>query len=293
MPLAYTDMLQVRNKIAVYWFRPEYDNKYGRSKNMFQIRNFNNSKTYTGMITASTAKRIRRTVDLLLQIAKPYKTINPFTKATITHRLSFITLTISDNKTMYTPREGHKLLLKPFLRILREKDLMNTYIWKAEFQERGQLHYHITTPSVIDLRLIRKYWNGLQQKNNMLNEYYNEHYHYDPNSTDIHQVHQIKDIQAYLVKYLSKNTQNQTPTTGKIWDCSENLKGKKFLSFEIDNANRRKILRMADDNKISIKQLEQCAIIEGINFNPTSLLSKTQTDQYNLFLQTFTNNTKG
>lgn len=284
MPLFYTDMIQVRNKCIVHWFQPEYDGSKARFKRTYLHKNFKESKTYTGMITSGTVKRIRTAVDLLLQISKARKVTNPYNKKVITHRLSFITLTIPDTNTNYTPSQGHKKLLKPFLRYMREKELMNTYVWKAEFQERGQLHYHITTPSVIDLRLIRKYWNGLLIKNNMLNEFYEKYNHYDPNSTDIHQVHKLQDIQSYLIKYLTKGTQNQTVTTGKIWDCSENLKGKKHISFEMNKHNMIQVLKHADTGKLQVKELEHCAIFESKTIKPIELLDKDQRAKYNDYL---------
>lgn len=278
-------MLQIRNKIAVIWKQNEYERSNFLYKRSHLIRNFNNKKTYTGMITASTAKRIRQAVDMLLQVSPSKKITNPYTKAVITHRLTFITLTISDNIRMYTPQEGYNKLLKPFLRILREKQLINTYIWKAEFQERGQLHYHITTNSVIDLRLIRKYWNALQMKNKMLNEYYLIHNHYDPNSTDIHTVYKLRDIQAYLVKYLSKNTQNQTETQGKIWDASDNLKGKKNMSFKLNQHNIRKIVEETDKGNLQLIELSQCAIIKSKTLHPSILLDVKQRQDYYSYLQ--------
>lgn len=290
MPLFYTEMLQVRNKIMVHWMRPEYDNAYSPGKFKQLRHNFKNAKTYTGMITECTAKRIRLAVDLLLQISPSRKVTNPYNQKVITHRLSFITLTIAHTKRNLTPKEGNAQLLKPFLRYMRDKDLMTTYIWKAEFQERGQLHYHITTPSVIDLRLIRKYWNGILTKNKLLEDYYNEHGHYDPNSTDIHQVHKLHDIQAYLVKYLSKSSQNQTATTGKIWDCSDNLKGKKHMSFEMNKHNMIAILKSCDSNKTIIKEAEHCSIIKGNNFKPSSLLDTSQRQQYNEYLLSIRDN---
>ena len=281
MPLFYTGMLQVRNKCCVYWFRPEYDLQFSFTKRTYLISNFKEKKTYSGMITASTAKRIRLAVDLLLQISPSKKVTNPFTKALIQHRLSFITLTIPETSKNYTPKYAHGKILKPFLRYMREKESMNTYIWKAEFQERGQLHYHITTNSVIDLRIIRKYWNGLLIKNKMLESFYEKFGHYDPNSTDIHSVRKLHDIQGYLTKYLIKTEQNQTPTSGKIWDCSANLKGKKHMSFVSEKVNDLKILKASDCEKIKIKDLEHCGIIDCIKIKPTELLSSEQIKKYN------------
>jgi hypothetical protein len=153
---------------------------------------------------------------------------------------------------------------------------MNTYIWKAEFQERGQLHYHITTNAVIDFRLIRKYWNGLQIKNRMLENYFNTYNHYDPNSIDIHQVHKLQNIQAYLIKYLTKTSQNQQETKGKIWGCSDNLQGVSLYSTELNKTNAHKIQSAYKAQTITIKDLEMCSIISCENISPKQLLDTTQ-----------------
>lgn len=292
MPDFHTQMLQVRGNCLVQWYRPEYDWNSKFNRNRIMLQNFKGTKTYSGMITKTSAKRIRTAVELLLQVSPARTVTNPYTKNVITHRLSFITLTIPATKHNYTPNEGYRLLLKQFLRYFRENGIMTTYIWKAEFQQRGQLHYHITTNATIDFRIIRKYWNGLMIKNKMLEEYYNEHLHYDPNSIDIHQVHQLKDIQSYLIKYLSKDDQNQTETKGKIWGCSDNIKGKNLYSVELNKANAHKIMKAYNNNTITIKDLEMCSIISCETINPKTLLNKQQLEDLNNYLVNIRDNIK-
>lgn len=285
MPDFYTAMLQVRGNSLIAWQRAEYDYRFNSSHKSKVVQNFKGSKTYTGMMTDSTAKRIRKAVELLMQVSPARTVTNPFTKHVITHRLSFITLTIPDISKNYTPQEGYNKLLKPWLRYFKENNTIQTYIWKAELQERKQLHYHITTNSLIDWRIIRKHWNGLMTKNKMLEEYYSRFQHYDPNSTDIHQVHKLTDIQSYLVKYLSKGTQNQEATKGKIWGCSENLRGKSLYSTEMNNINERKILSAYNQKKISLIELENCTVIRCNSIKPESLLDKTQSTKWKDYLQ--------
>jgi hypothetical protein len=284
MPDFHTQMLQVRNNALIVWYRPEYDWNSKFKHGQFLIDNFKNKKTYSGMITDSTKKRMTKAIELLLQTSPNKKVENPFTKHVINHRLSFITLTIADTKKNYTPNEGYRLLLKPFLRYFRESNLMKTYIWKAEFQERGQLHYHITTNAVIDFRIIRKHWNALQIKNSMLDDYFIQHQHYDPNSIDIHQVHKLHNIQAYLIKYLTKTTQNQQETKGKIWGCSDNLQGKSLYSVELNNTNAHKIQSAYKAQTISIKDLEMCSIINCETISPKQLLDNSQKADLTNFL---------
>lgn len=277
----HTQMLQVRNNSVIIWYRPEYDWNTKFAHRQFLINNFKGKKTYSGMITPNTRKRITKAIELLLQISPNKKVENPYTKHIINHRLSFITLTIPDTSKNYTPNEGYNKLLKPFLRYFKEKKLMETYIWKAEFQDRGQLHYHITTNAVIDFRIIRKYWNALMIKTGMLETYFSTYDHYDPNSIDIHQVHKLQNIQAYLIKYLTKTTQNQAETKGKIWGCSDNLKGVSLYSTELNKTNAHKIQSAYKAQSISIKDLDMCSIITCETISPKHLLDNTQKAELN------------
>jgi hypothetical protein len=163
---------------------------------------------------------------------------------------------------------------------------MKSYIWKAELQQNGQIHYHITTNIFIRFDLIRKRWNYLQQKAGLLDSYYEKHGHYNPNSTDVHKVYNDDNIEAYLEKYISKQ-QEVNPTlkanllnnnsitneqcignmlscssvnctddlsiNGKIWDCSQDLKSTKLFTVEMLPANESNIIQI--DRSSTIKEV--------------------------------------
>ncbi len=185
--------------------------------------------TYSGVTTSGAKKRIRKAVDLLLQFSPTRRAKNPVTGKYFKHRLSFITLTISSKEKLIKASFGNKNLIAPFIRTMRRKHNMVTYIWKVEFQKNGQIHYHITTPSVIHYQYIKDTWNNLLSKHQLLKNYMKEHPGQFPNSTDIHSVYSKKDMQWYLSKEISKSVQDMS-AEGKVWDCSLNLKSTKFFS---------------------------------------------------------------
>lgn len=219
---SYEPFIQIRFNSLIFYSLPLNASKYKRHEL--------NYKTYSGKVTSGTQKRIRKAVDMLLQLSPPRLIQNEVTERFEMHTLSFITLTIPGNERHIEAREGNSNLLAPWLLRMKRKANLKTYIWKAEFQKNGQLHYHITTPSWIHYQLIKDEWNALLSKNKLLENWQTEHPGNFPNSTDVHKVYKIKNIAAYLQKYLSKNEQDKE-THGKIWDCSMNIKKAKNLSF--------------------------------------------------------------
>lgn len=74
---------------------------------------------------------------------------------------SFITLTYG----MHYPSDHlSKKHLDNFVKRIKRKYPHFQYVWVAEKQKRGAIHYHILTPHYIDKEVINKAWNGIVQK---------------------------------------------------------------------------------------------------------------------------------
>jgi hypothetical protein len=128
-------------------------------------------------------------------------------------------------------------------------------------QQRGQIHYHIVIPKMIDYRILRDKWNDLQRDAGYLRDYTTATKKMNPNSTDVKAIGNEKQVAKYLIKYLGKGadtaalinkkmaenefkagriTEDQYKTRvkdledsaasidGKVWDCSESLNAKYF-----------------------------------------------------------------
>lgn len=285
MAIHTTTKLQIRHGIVIVYNETDYTHFRTSQQNLLLKQNFKNMKTYSGTMTEGTKKRIRKTIDLLMQLSPEKKKYNPVTGRVIKHQLSFITLTVSNDEKMLSAKDGYNLLLAPFIRYMRDKKELKTYIWKAELQKRGQIHYHITTPEIIDYKTIKEYWNHLQDKAGLLEKFKAKYKHNQPNSTDIHQVRKINNIQAYLSKEFCKTVQNETPTTGKLWDCSMNLKGAKFFSVEMKSQHEKNIWNAYRFNHLEELKLEQCSVLKMKKMKSYSLLTPVEKKVYKEFIQ--------
>jgi len=195
--------MQLRQRSIVVYSEKIYTPKR-KDEMRFKFDNFKSVKSYSGQVTTHSQRRIRKAVQILVQKSNWQQVYNPITMSEFRFKLNFITLTIPDLCSDLTAKESYRLLLKPFLQTMQRVHGMRDYIWKAELQKRGTIHYHITTNTFINFMHIKKRWNKLLEKNGLMSEYIAKHNHSNPNSTDVHKVYNDENIEAYLEKYISK-----------------------------------------------------------------------------------------
>jgi hypothetical protein len=152
------------------------------------------------------------------------------------------------------------------------------YIWKAETQDNGNIHFHITGNHYIFWRSIRNKWNSLQSRYGYLKKYFTEHDTMDANSTDVHAVKNTKSIIAYMTKYLIKSDKfkknqskiykapshyyhdklNERDPQGRLikrfiecalWSCSQELSKKKLNISEVDDGFNGVIKYISENSK--------------------------------------------
>lgn len=225
----FVGCVQVRHKSTIY-----FDKWLGgrRGRDSDEVREIQKT-AYSGQMTDGAEKRIRKAIDLLLQLSPERIIYNPVLDVHHPFTINFITLTVSD-PIIQSSKKVQKECLQPWLNWLRKKG-NDHYIWKAELQKRGQVHYHITTNQFIHYEEIRKAWNRYQRKAGFLDSYAKTNKHYNANSTDVHSVINVKDIESYLVKYICKSV-GDASIDGKIWGCSKSLSNPYFYT-EMNESN--------------------------------------------------------
>lgn len=249
----YVTFLQIRNNCLVVYELPAMELNYQRDTAGL-------SKKYSGMMATGAQKRIKRAIDIMLQRNEEKTIWNPVANCFHPFRLGFVTLTVSSTQNI-DAQTGYKKLLKEYLR-WQGRQGVTDYIWKAELQTRGQLHYHVTINNFLHHEAIRREWNGLQKRAGLLDEYARKNGHFNANSTDVHAVRKVKDIEAYLSKYIAKATQNQQATKGKIWDCSSSLKVPRF-SIEVDSETNEMLRSGIANNEIEEIALDRCTVLKS------------------------------
>ena len=207
-----------------------------------------------GKISKTAERKINRAIDYLTYLAQPKRL--PYTKhgKGLLFRLNFITLTLSSEQ-IHTDHEIMLRIFSPFLNSLRQKWHVTNYIWRAERQASGGIHYHIVTDRFIPWNELRNVWNKHQQSLSYITRYRNNqiawnrtgftprpelyktwprtkqykaylegirHDWNSPNSTDVHSLRLIVNVPAYFKKYMTKEGQNSF-IEGRLWGCSKRL----------------------------------------------------------------------
>ena len=190
-------------------------------------------QAYSGEMSAGSRKRLQDACELMIAITQKKWYNHPLTGKRLSFRIALITTTLSAPQGGISDREIKKGLLEPLLRKLRKYGLRN-YIWKAERQRNGNIHFHIFVDAFIDKTDLRNIWNRLQAKYHFIQAFRTKHGHSDPNSTDIKAVVTEDGLIKYMLKYMIKPVDkaeqkeigrpDDKKDTGKVWDCSKALK---------------------------------------------------------------------
>lgn len=200
---------------------------------------------------------MRRSISWLVSAAETKQVYEKRFKKKVNWRINFITLTIP-NQNGIDDRKV-KRILNAWLKYCKYSHGLNNYVWKAEVQARGEIHFHIISDCYIHHTTIRMSWNRLLKKHNLLGN------HDNPNSTDVHAVIEngINDLTAYAVDYMQKKEKNEDGSQkrtikGRLWGCSRKLSkaGKTFMLIEEDDA--KLIHQLFKDSNWKSLNIENC-----------------------------------
>lgn len=227
------------------------------------------AKAHNGLLSRKAIGKMRNAINWLLCAAKPKDVYSRDKKSWFTFKVNFITLTLPDTRQTIDNRLLQTKLLNPFLTHLRKYYGLNNYVWKLEFQRNGKLHVHFTSDTFIHHRVLRTVWNRLLISNGFMLDY-NQKFSgcslpqylkilsagdsrtteqkrkaweagtaanwLDPNTTDVHSVKKVKDLAAYLCKYMSKQAEDLIKIKGRIWGCSQALSQANTLRLFFDSS---------------------------------------------------------
>lgn len=211
--------------------------------------------------------------------------------------LKFITLTLA-SKQIHSDNVIRKELLNQFLTELRQKFGLENYIWKAEKQQNGNIHFHILIDIFISYTEIRQIWNRIQNKLGYVDRFrsgivacgfdsyfdncrknnsqlpsdiiiqrwkkgQSENWS-NPPGTEIRQVERVSKIGSYFSKYFSKPTHLE-PGFGRIWFASRNISKDVSLRINVykDIMDVGHYLLALFPNKL--KQYDWCSVF-WVNF---------------------------
>lgn len=272
----------------------------------------------TGLMTQGATKRIRMYLDLWFNAIHAHR--QKFNASNFKHKhfLTFVTLTLpssQDHKDEFIKR----FIFWPWLEIIRRYYGVQEYIWRAEKQANGNIHFHILIDKFIKHELVRYHWNYHLAKYGYIAAYadvrkklaplelallkmfkpelepsqckvrielaaksFIENHIPDktfipeilrfskylcsrpagitfqsitariasdmrqgfnnPNSSDIHAPHKIKNLVSYVIKYMAKKKGSESKEiaiSGRCWGRSDGLEKLQYFTTSEDSETQR------------------------------------------------------
>ena len=231
MPNCSIPYISINPAYICTYNRPEY-NRSRTLKERNNERNLANNNN-NGKVSKKAKKSMEKAINWMLYEAKEKLLYPNSNKIRFKFKIAFVTLTLSSSQS-HTDNYIKKNLLQPFLDKARKKWNVTNYVWRAERQKNGRIHFHIILDQYIHWNELRNEWNKIQAKNGYMNEFREKFGHKNPNSTDIHSVYKIKNIARYLAKYITKEEKNKK-VEGRLWGLSYSLSCLKNASEMIDS----------------------------------------------------------
>ncbi len=229
------------------------DEKYYHSRKNAGWENLKDNSNKYGELSTNAQKRLRQRLNYMMYLAKDKKIQGKIIKAkfqnkttqyqkskvyseSVSYKLTFITLTLP-SKQIHSDNEIKSKCLNQFLIEISSNHKVSQYIWKAEKQDNGNIHFHIIANAYIHWKVIRETWNRIINKLGYVDRYEKKMREYfkngfkistnpkdkrnieqqkkaykelikneykNPNSTDIHALYKVKNVSAYISKYLAK-----------------------------------------------------------------------------------------
>lgn len=149
-----------------------------------------------------------------------------------TFKIAFITLTLPA-KQIHTDNEIKAICLNQFLVEAKKKWNVKNYVWKAEKQNNGNIHFHVLVDQFVPYQELRNTWNRIINKLGYVDRYREIHHKLSPNSTDIHSLKKVKNVYSYISKYMHKPSSSRYTkiSANKIGYTKRNIKGYQTVSL--------------------------------------------------------------
>lgn len=216
---------------------------------------------YDGLLNLNSIKRLKRSIELLVATATWKEATNFKTGKKFKFKVNFVTLTLPAPQREVSDKDLKRYCLDVWLKAAKRLFKLNSYVWRAERQKNGNLHFHICSDVYMPFDQLRDSWNQRLARFHFINEYHSKHGKWHPNSTDVHSVNNVRDLAAYMVKYMAKLKKNEQRIDGKVWDCSKNLKRKDSVEFIIDNEVNEMIREAVEVHGCRGKVTEHCTMV--------------------------------
>jgi hypothetical protein len=221
-------------------------------KPRFNIKSVSNK--HNDKVSENARRKISKAIEYLIFMANKKALPNTYHGKAFSFSIAFITLTLPSSQ-IHSDVQIKEQCLNQFIVELRQKWHVKNYVWRAEKQVNGNIHFHVLVDKFIPWNELRNVWNRITNKLGYVDRYRDEMLKFhsggfqvrkdllakwdykkqvkayqagkandwnSPNSTDIHSIRKVSNIFQYIVKYATKDSQT-AGLNGRLWGCNYEL----------------------------------------------------------------------
>ena len=266
---------QVRGKKMLKYSYSEF--RSVKQKEQIELINNDSKETYKGDMSKLSRKNLRKKVEIWNDACNAYNNTLLYPHKSQMKKLVFFTLTLSSIQYQ-SDKKVKELLLKPFFRKASVVFGLKNYVWKAESQKNGNIHFHCIADVYIDKEALTRLWNAMQAKFSYIDEFEKKYNHRNPPSTEIRVVQNESQMFDYLEKYICKD-EDYRRIEGACWKASRELLSLQYFEFEACSEVDLKIDQLASEQKISTYSDERYMIINFKDEKIEDVLPQSVNDQ--------------
>lgn len=254
IPLKSTPSINERYDRMFEKLYPQTGKKDNKKYNNLSI------KKSSYQLSNNSKRQLMRSVNNLAFLSQPRNIVSKKGKVYKNFRIGFITLTLP-SRQIHSDTIIKKKCLDHLFQELRTFYSVKNYVWKAELQRNGNIHFHIFLDKYVDYNAVKRRWNRIVNKLGYVDRYSSKMSELSlleyarlrgkkveeikevyakgcknkwksPNSVDCKIAKSSKEIGAYMAKYLLKDVTKKELSEedierirafGKFWSRSQSL----------------------------------------------------------------------
>lgn len=134
-----------------------------RTKSSNQSSNKLKKQFHNFTISKNSQRNLRQKIEYLFLYAKSRKIKTYNGKKLPSFKVVFLTLKLP-SKQRHPSSQIITDCLQPFMDLLRKRLGMKNYVYRVEYQNNGNIHFHICTDTYVDYYFAQKHWNKMLEK---------------------------------------------------------------------------------------------------------------------------------
>lgn len=268
------------NQLVRYYAYPDTFRRHKHTKKELHNLTLNN---LPHEISDKTRRKIRKAVNWLVAISADHWFTPVGKDYTFKVKIAFVTLTLPSAQ-VHCDKVITKECLNQLLVELRKYHQVKNYVWKAEAQANGNIHYHIAIDHPVQYNKLRDRWNRIIKKLGYIENFEKKHNHLNPNSTDIHKVQDVENMAAYISEYMAKK-ESKRPICGAVWNCSQTISRCESVKVMEDSFIQKELTDIVNSSNAQVKQMDYCQMIWPTNDSWTYNTQSTIAKEYRKYIQ--------